>query len=213
MTLLSQTWFPRLWLLMQKTIGGNACKQRLAMQYYGGQKRVLEIGCSVGNISSTFCVFPNITFTGIDIDANAINLAKKRFHHYPNFTFSLSSLEELSQRGDTFDYVLFAGILHHVDDNTGLKLLQDAVKCTADDGVIVIYEPEALKESDGWIFRFFYGHFEQGAFLRSRDELKNLIERGGIMIKSIEDSMVSPGIVQRPYVARFNLIVGTPNKQ
>lgn len=213
MAFLSQTRFPRLWLLMQNLMGGNACKQQLAIEYYGGQKRVLEIGCSVGNISSVFRRFPNITFTGIDIDSSAINLAKQRFRNVSNFTFSLSSLEELTQRGETFDYVLFAGILHHVDDETGLKLLQDATKCMTPDGLIVIYEPEALKESDDKIFRFFYGHFEQGAFLRTREALQTLVERSGIRVKSIEDRMVSPGIVQRPYVARFNLIVGTSNNK
>jgi 2-polyprenyl-3-methyl-5-hydroxy-6-metoxy-1,4-benzoquinol methylase len=102
----------------------------LATEHYHGQKRVLEIGCSVGNISSAFCAFPDIEFTGIDIDSHVINLAKHRFRDYPNFSFSLSSLEELSQQTKKFDYVLFAGMLHHVDDDTGLRLLRDAIKCT-----------------------------------------------------------------------------------
>lgn len=210
MAMLSQSRFPRLWLLMQNLIGGNACKQALATERYQGQKRILEIGCSVGNISAVFRRYPDIEFTGIDIDCNAIELAKFRFRDEKNFKFSLRSLEELASRGETFDYVLFAGMLHHVDDATGLKLLGDAVKCTASNGLLVIYEPEAVRPEDGWFFRCFYALFEQGTFLRSRNELNNLVERSGIVVGSIEDRMVSPGIVKHPYVARFNLLVGTP---
>jgi hypothetical protein len=74
----------------------------------------------------------------------------------------------------------------------------------------VIYEPEAIKASDGWFLRFFYSNFEQGIFLRFREDLLGLVERAGIALQSVEDRMVSPGIVKRPYVARFNLLVGKP---
>jgi SAM-dependent methyltransferase len=210
MTFLTQSRFPHLWLFMQNMIGCNANKQALATKYYRGQKRVLEIGCSVGNVSEVFRSFPDADFTGIDIDENAIALAKWRFRNDQNFNFSLTPLEELSCHGDTYDYVLFAGILHHVDDDTGLRLLRDAVNCTADGGRLVIYEPEAVRPTDGWLLRSYYALFEQGLFLRTRDNLQRLVESAGIALELIEDSMMSPGIVERPYVARFNLLVGTP---
>lgn len=210
MAFLTQSRFPRLWLFMQNMIGCNASKQALAIKYYSGQKRVLEVGCSVGNVSEVFRSFPEVDFTGIDIDENAIALAKYRFRNDQNFSFSLTALEELSRCGQTYDYVLFAGMLHHVDNDTGLRLLRDAVNCTADGGRLVIYEPEAVRSADGWLLRSYYALFEQGLFLRTRDSLQLLVESAGIALESIEDRMMSPGIVERPYVARFNLLVGTP---
>lgn len=210
MDFLTQSRFPRLWLLMQNSIGGNVSKQKLATEFYVGQKRVLEIGCSVGNISAAFLAFPQITFTGIDIDKHAIALAKKRFHDKPNFKFCLSSLQELARQGETFDYVLFAGILHHVNDTTGLQLIRDAVRLTDRGGQLVIYEPEPPRESDTWLLHRFCSALERGTFLRSRNTLCCLVERGGIRLQCVEDRMVSPGIVKRPYVARFNLLVGKP---
>ena len=210
MAFIAQSNFPRLWLLMQNMIGGVACKQALAVRHYQGQKRVLEIGCSAGNISSVFCQFPDIKFTGIDIDPGAIDLAKRRFRKYPNFNFSVTSIEELSLQGKEFDYVLFAGILHHVSDDDGLRLLGDAVKCTARGGQLVVCEPEALKASDGWFLHFFYSKFEQGKFLRFREDLIELVERSGIKLQSVEDRMIAPSILKRPYSARFNLLAGRP---
>lgn len=208
MALLSQSRFPDLWLFMQRTIGGNTSKQVLATKYYCGQGRVLEIGCSVGNISEAFLKFPEIVFTGIDIDQNALAVAKRRFKDVANFRFSLCSLQELSKAGEYFDYVLFAGILHHVDDGKAELLLRDALNCTATNGSIVIYEPEALHDKDGWFFRLFYTLFEQGIYLRSRDALEALVTRAGVKVKRIEDQLICPGIVTRPHVARFNLLLG-----
>jgi len=207
MPVLSQTRFPRLWLLMQRLIGGNAAKQALATEHYRGQQRVLEIGCSVGNISEAFRRYHGLKFTGIDIDGNALALAQHRFKDAENFRFVLRSLKELSEDGEQFDYVLFAGMLHHVDDVTGEMLLKDALKCTSDHGVIVIYEPEAVRKGDGGFFRLFYALFEQGTHLRSRAALEALVKSAGISIDRSEDRMISPGIVARPYVARFNMLV------
>lgn len=192
-------------------IGGNASKKELAIENYQGEKRVLEIGCSVGNISSAFSVFPNISFTGIDIDKSAINLARRRFHNLPNFRFSLRSLEELSSTNEKFDYVLFAGILHHVDDGTCIALLKNALECTSVGGRIVIYEPEVPRVNDNWLLHFFCKRFEQGEYLRSRNELQRIIEAAGILLESIQDRMISPGLIKKPYVARFNLFVGRRN--
>jgi 2-polyprenyl-3-methyl-5-hydroxy-6-metoxy-1,4-benzoquinol methylase len=210
MAFFTQSKFPRLWLLMQNMIGGVACKQALAVRHYQRQKRVLEIGCSAGNISSIFCQFPDIEFTGIDIDPGAIELAKRRFRKYTNFNFSVTSIEELSLQGKEFDYVLFAAMLHHVSDEDGLRLLSDAVKCTARGGQLVICEPEALKESDGWFLHFFYSKFEQGSHLRFREDLIELVERSGITLQSVEDQMITPSFLKRPYSARFNLLAGRP---
>lgn len=193
---------------MQRIIGGNASKQTLATEYYCGQRRVLEIGCSVGNISEVFLRFPEIAFTGIDIDEKVLAVAQRRFQGVANFRFSLRSLQELSRAGESFDYVLFAGMLHHVDDEIAELLLRDALNCTTTDGIIVIYEPEAVRDKDGCFFRLFYALFEQGAYLRSRDALEALVTRAGVKIHRIEDRMVSPGVVTRPYVARFNLLLG-----
>ncbi len=210
MAFFKQSRFPRLWLLMQNMIGGLKCKQELATLHYQGEKRVLEIGCSVGTISSAFRAFPDVEFTGIDIDPKAITLAKHRFRAYPNFRFSVDSLEELTRKGKQFDYIIFAAMLHHVSDAEGLLLLSQAVKCTANGGKLVICEPEALNESDGWFLHFFYSKFEQGQFLRFRDHLVRLVKGAGIALTSIEDKMITPARFSRPYSARFNLIVGKP---
>jgi 2-polyprenyl-3-methyl-5-hydroxy-6-metoxy-1,4-benzoquinol methylase len=77
MPFLSQHNFPILWEFLQYWIGGTTDKRRLCLRKYNGQKRVLEVGCSVGNIAKAFQSFAEISYTGIDIDSTAIRRAQK----------------------------------------------------------------------------------------------------------------------------------------
>jgi 2-polyprenyl-3-methyl-5-hydroxy-6-metoxy-1,4-benzoquinol methylase len=189
-------------------IGGNGTKKELASAYYSGQERVLEVGCSVGNISSVFCGHPHVRYTGIDIDERALDCAKRRFRRFPNFVFSVCSLEELAAKGESFEYVLFAGILHHVDDWTCHRLLRTCLGCLDPAGRLVIYDPELPRPNDSRLLHFFCHHFEQGRYMRKREHLQHLLESAGVILDVVEDRMVSPGLVARPHVARFNLFVG-----
>jgi 2-polyprenyl-3-methyl-5-hydroxy-6-metoxy-1,4-benzoquinol methylase len=205
MAILSQTNFPHLWLLMQMLIGGNGSKQKFAKKWYSGQKSILEIGCSVGNVSSCFTRFENIEFTGIDIDAAVIEVAQKRFRKYPNFSFQNCYLAEFIKQDKKADYILFAGILHHVDDQTAIQLLMDVKRCANAESSIVVYEPEIPRENDSFILRHFIKKMEQGQFVRSRSGYQSLIEQAGLRILDTTSEMQSPGIVKRPYVARFSI--------
>ena len=205
MKMLSQSVFPRLWLIMQKTIGGTPSKQEFAKKWYFGQRRMLEIGCSLGNISACFTGFKDLEFVGIDIDNVVIKIAQKQFRKHPNFSFQNCYLADFVNQGNKFDYIMFAAILHHIDDATALQMLSDVIKCALPSASIVIYEPEMPHENDTFIVQNFLKILEQGQFVRSRNAYKTLIEEAGLKILDSSSEMVSPGIVKKPYVARFSL--------
>jgi 2-polyprenyl-3-methyl-5-hydroxy-6-metoxy-1,4-benzoquinol methylase len=190
---------------MQKTIGGTPSKQEFAKKWYSGQKRMLEIGCSLGNISACFTGFKDLYFVGIDIDSVVIEIAKKQFRKHPNFSFQNCYLADFVNQGNKFDYIIFAAILHHIDNATALQMLRDIKKCALPNASIVIYEPEMPHENDSFIVRNFLKILEKGQFVRSRNGYISLIEQAGLKILDSSSEMVGPGIVKRPYVARFSL--------
>jgi 2-polyprenyl-3-methyl-5-hydroxy-6-metoxy-1,4-benzoquinol methylase len=202
---LTQQRFPRLWLFAQHVVGCNGAKKELALRHYRGERRVLEIGCSAGNIASAFA---KADYTGIDIDEGALALARRRFGGRPNFRFQQISLADLAASGAEFDYVLFAGILHHVPDDVATEMLVEALSLVAEGGTLVISEPEAVRPGDGIVLRLFY-KLEQGRFLRSREALEALVRRAGVNISRADDQLMrmSPGM---PHVARFNLLAQLP---
>lgn len=91
---LNQSNTPRLWLFFQRLIGGRKDKQTLALSAWDGQRNILEIGCSVGNIANAFRTLPNIHYTGIDIDEKVIDVTKSRFTS-TEFLFPNESIEKL----------------------------------------------------------------------------------------------------------------------
>lgn len=199
-----QTRFPRLWLMAQKLIGGTHDKASLILRHYSNQRRVLEVGCSVGNISDFFRDFEGIEYTGIDVDASAIDVARRRFSAHENFRFETMPVEELSRLGDKYDFVVIAGVLHHVDDRSAISIVEHSWTLTAAGGVLIASEPEALRENDSRIFRLFY-QIEEGQFLRSKKNLIEVFDRAHVSLSKVEEHFVSPGIVKYP-VARFNLL-------
>jgi 2-polyprenyl-3-methyl-5-hydroxy-6-metoxy-1,4-benzoquinol methylase len=206
MPFLTQTRFPGAWLVFQNLFGGTRDKQHLALERYRGQSRILEIGCSVGNLTDAFLP-SGAAYTGIDIDGSAIAHAQRRFARQSNVRFLTTSPRAL--KGEEFGYVLLAGILHHVDDRTALQLLQDCFSLLTPGGSIVISEPEALCPGDNVLFRL-YNRLEQGQYLRSAEALTQLVESSGARIVFRADRYVGPGIVTRPKVARFTLIEARP---
>lgn len=205
MDFFSQTNFPRLWLGFQRIVGGNKDKQKLALKHYEGQRRVLEIGCSVGNVSAVFSRFPDIEFTGIDIDESALALARERLGHLKNFKFINISLSDLAKIDEKYDYIIFANILHHVDDATALDLLKDVQKVSAEGSTLIIMEPEKSRQDYGPLFKFFY-LLEKGLYRRDREDLIRLVEAAGIKKFRDEDVLVAPDSMPSVKVGRLTLI-------
>jgi SAM-dependent methyltransferase len=208
MPLLTQSRFPGAWLLFQKLFGGTPDKQRLVLERYRGQARILEIGCSVGNLAEAFRL-PGIAYTGIDVDRSAIDHARRRLGQQPNLRFLRASPEDLLSEGQRFDYVLIAGVLHHVDDATASGLVRTGLALLASDGSLVVSEPEELRRTDNTLFKIFY-RLEQGQYLRSVEALASLVQSSGARISFIGERLVSPGLVSWPKVARFTLIEAQP---
>jgi SAM-dependent methyltransferase len=176
---LTQERFPKLWLLFQAVFGATREKKRLALKYLGDHRNVIEIGCSLGILARAFADVPGLRYLGIDIDPQAIEHAKARFSDQKNLSFSTQTMRELGDHGQTFDYVLFANILHHVDDATAVVLIRDAARLVAPDGTMVVIEPDILRPDDSLFIRSIY-KMERGQFRRPPGELERLMREAGV---------------------------------
>ena len=202
---LNQSRFPRLWLLFQRLIGGSKDKQALALSalsMIGGQKKhILEIGCSVGNIADAFRSLPHIRYTGIDIDQSVIEVAQSRFAG-TEFQFLHESMEEHILKKMRYDYILVAGMLHHVDDKTALEILKQTMPLSKPETIILVYDPATLDKTDPFYMHWFY-KLEQGQFMRDEKSTEKLITAAGMTICKRHITPIRPGIPGFPPVARF----------
>lgn len=203
---MSQHRFPRLWNAFQYTVGGTIDKQRLCLKHYQGEKRILEVGCSLGNISKAFVGLPDIRFTGVDIDPVVIGYAKKRFRKEAAFEFICQDLRILAEEKKRYDYILLAGVCHHVDNHGCRELLTVASDILVKDGgSLVVVDPLVPKAEDSWfVHRFF--KLEQSHYLRSGDQLMELLQKiEGMRINDKEEYLIGASPFHWPVCARFGV--------
>ncbi|MEI8173431.1 MAG: class I SAM-dependent methyltransferase [Deltaproteobacteria bacterium] len=208
MPYLSQSRFPGLWKLFQLTIGGTVDKRKLCLLKYSGQKKVLEVGCSLGNIAPAF-IDKNVEYTGIDTDPVAIEYAKKDFRKHGSFNFICNDLRTYVEKTKTtYDYILFAGVLHHIDDTLSKELISAAKKLLAENGIIVIVDPLLPDEKDNWFIHVFMSVFEQGQHLRREEKLQELLESlPGLKCTESESHYQAATPFSFPYSCRFGIHV------
>ena len=207
MAFLTQQRFPRLWLWFQFLAGGTVDKRRLCVLTYAGQSDVLEIGCSVGNITPVFAPFPDVQYTGLDIDPIAIQAARRRFVHEARFRFICEPLTAFCKRGETFDYILFAAILHHVDDATCAELLGAAATLARPGATIAVVEPLLPEATDPPFVRLFI-HLEQGEHVRTDAGMRRVLSsQDSVILQKSEMHYIGATPFSMPKCARFGVYV------
>jgi 2-polyprenyl-3-methyl-5-hydroxy-6-metoxy-1,4-benzoquinol methylase len=203
---LSQTNFPRLWTMFQYFAGGTLDKRMLCKIYYKNQTNILEVGCSTGNIAQAFVKNRNINYTGIDVDNAAIQYAKHSFLKKTNFRFLHIDLRDFKRETTKrYDYILFAGIIHHIDDSMAIKLLNTAIGLLSDDGIVVVVEP-VLPEKNDPKFIHYYMKLEQGAYVRSAKKMLMLIKSvSGLSLENATTQYVNATPFNFPVCAKFGV--------
>jgi len=203
MTILSQSNFPLLWDWFQFWIGGTIDKRKLCSLDISGNERVLEVGCSTGNIAEIFARLPDVQYVGLDIDLAALKRASEKFKGASNLNFSGIPFLDYQQPEHPFDIVLFAGILHHIDDATVQAFLNHSKSLIKPDGKVIVVDPVLPEAQDPKLFHYF-SKLEQGQFVRSDTHLRKLLlDTVGLHITKSEAHFIGATPWSLPKVLRF----------
>lgn len=100
-------------------------------------KKVLDAGCGNGRWSYGLAKL-GAKLTCVDTNSISIEETRKALHEFNNeFTFLVSSLEELNLPKESFDLVFSWGVLHHCISFT--KSLQNLTNTLKDSGILYLY--------------------------------------------------------------------------
>ncbi|MFK7831762.1 MAG: class I SAM-dependent methyltransferase [Winogradskyella sp.] len=163
---------PIIYTTYQKIVGGYRARKLFVEKNVAikpGQK-ILDIGCGPGDILE---FLPDVDYTGIDLDANYIAQAKKKYGNKGHFKCAGVDNLDLTEI-HTFDIVISAGVLHHLNDKQCFNLFNIAKKALKPEGRFVSFDgcyiPNQNKISQYFLKK------DRGQFVRTQPEYEALVK-------------------------------------
>jgi SAM-dependent methyltransferase len=169
------TSIPGSWDLVQAALGAPRFKRELYLSRLHPPGRLLDFGCANGHLADALAAFE---YYGVDLDPTAIAAAKRHFRGRPNMQFRAADLRNRPFSPDYFDEVLFAGTVHHLDDQMLSSLLVELHHCLRPGGFVHIFDP-VFREPIIWSHRLMRW-LDQGEYPRNLGQILSVIEPLGL---------------------------------
>ena len=151
-----------IWNLSQIIFGEINEKMQLYRSVIKKPGRILDFGCANG---ITFPAFRDFEYYGCDINPMLIQEAREKYHHYKNAHFIAQNIARKKFPMTKFDYILFAGTGHHLDDTTLIHIFHRLARLLKKDGQLHYFDPIRLPQSDSLSTKLLI-YLDQGKFIR-----------------------------------------------
>jgi len=154
---------PIIYSTFQSIMGAHKLRSRFVEEFIKPNLgcAILDIGCGPADILD---YLPDVTYCGFDISETYIAQAKNRFGQRGDFYSKILTDTDVETM-PKFDIVLALGLLHHLDDESAIVVLQLASKVLKPGGRLVTFDPcFAAKQNP--IARFLVGA-DRGQNVRS----------------------------------------------
>jgi len=139
---------------------------------------ILDIGCGPAEILE---FLPNSKYYGYDTNKKYISFAKLKYGNKGKFFCKKFTNKEIKKL-PKFDYVLFLGIMHHLNDFELNRLLNFSEKAIKKGGKLITIDPILIKNQNT-LARFIIKN-DRGKNVRTEKHYKKLIKKKFFKIKS-----------------------------
>jgi SAM-dependent methyltransferase len=162
--------YPRFFLFCRGLLEANFTVIRKTIREHlasDPRVRVLDVACGPGAFSD---LFPEQSYTGIDINPRYIEYARARFRG----EFFVQDARRLDFGEDRFDEALVYGVLHHLDDGDVTAVAQSVRRVVRPGGVVLVIE-DIPAESRLNLVGHLLHWIENGHYIRAADEYRRLL--------------------------------------
>jgi len=143
---------PAVYRALQQALGVEALYRRVTDDFLALEPgdRILDVGCGPAAILDVLP--PDVSYDGFDLSAAYIEAARRRYGNRGRFRAMRVGEATISELAP-FDVVLAFAVLHHLDDDEAVQLIDLAWRALAPGGRLVTYDP-CFVEGQGRISRF-----------------------------------------------------------
>lgn len=174
----------------QWLVGAPACHRAFIRDWVKPLpgERVLDLGCGVG--ASLCHMPPGVDYTGLDINADYIDEARRRYRDRGRFL--VGDVTDFRMDGEApFDRALAFGVLHHLDDGIVSSMLTLAGKLCRRGAEMVMIEP-AYAPGQPAIGKWLIDR-DRGRHVRSVEAYRSLVSPfGDVEISVVHDMLNIP---------------------
>jgi SAM-dependent methyltransferase len=130
---------PLVYSTLQTLMGAHSARKSFVENYvrpFSGM-RVLDIGCGPADI---LAYLPSVDYSGFDISQGYISQARKRFGALGQFHCRQLAAEDLENL-PSFDVVFALGLIHHLEDDEAINVMQLAMRALKPGGRMLTIDP------------------------------------------------------------------------
>ena len=188
---------PSIYILFQNFIARRSGTWKWMMENFwklkGGEK-VIDAGCGPGDLLNYLP--SDIDYYGFDLSEDYIRAAHDKFGERGTFIVGTARdfLDNPDKRFNNADLIICNGLLHHLDDNEVIELLELSKRIMIPTGRLVCYEATFLAYQtrlSKWILSK-----DRGGNIRQEQEWKELVGR----VFDSFSTHVLTGLIRIPYV-------------
>jgi|688.fasta_scaffold376042_1 2-polyprenyl-3-methyl-5-hydroxy-6-metoxy-1,4-benzoquinol methylase len=128
--------------LVQNLLGSNRGREVFIRDYVkplNGQK-ILDFGCGTGTLFKELKHLKDITYYGIEPNAQYVNACRKIYSSFQNAHFINGSVDKLDHISEKFDSIVVSAVLHHLKTEYWPDLIKSLYLKLNEGGKIILLD-------------------------------------------------------------------------